>query len=369
MISDTSFHGGGEQAMSRTQGGTLGAVGSVVLVVLGVIALFAANVLVWVDSTLLNSTAFVHAVDRAVDTPESEQRIADVLAERIVESDEVQRQIDDVANRLATRLNENENVPGALQGQLPTDLSFLTRAAQPQIESLISSIVLRVLESDFSGQIRDEVMLTLHSTVIRVLEDRDDAAVQTSGNQLVLDLSNVVGRVFDRLGIDQPARLQQQDFGRVVLVENASGLREASFFVRNSTEIAVAALLLAAALFGVAIFLNRDHRSGILICGYAIAGAGMLTLLVLWGSNMVLESEAGERTVLREVVKSLESNLRLQSLALVLLGVCLIAIADRRMLRMLETGWSKGAATVERFGVSKAVLIAIGAGVVLLVLV
>jgi len=346
----------------------MGTVASVIVAVLGVIALFAANVLIWADSTLLSTQGFVPAVSRALDEPDSQERIADVVAQRVVESPEFQRQMDAVSDTLARELNQSPNVPPAIQEQLPTNFDFLARAAEPQIQRLIETITLRILESEFSGAFRDTVLRTLHSNVIAVLEDRSVTGVGVEDDQVVLDLRGVIDRVFERIGIATPARLQNDpSFGQVVLVEDAGALQQASFFVKNRVEIAMGALLIAALLFGAAIFLSPDHRGGVLTCGYAIAGAGILTLLLLWGGDLWLQSSSDERTVLKNMVDSLASNLRLQSIALIVLGGCLIAVGDRRILRVLEGGWSQGAAAVERFGVARTALIVLGGAAFLLV--
>lgn len=344
MISDTNY--GGRRVEAEAHSGLLGTIASVSLVVLGAIALFAANALIWVDSTLLDSNGFSSAMNTALDKPEVEQRIADVLAQRVVDSGEIQQRVD---------------------AELPQNLAIVARVAAPQIEDVIAQITLRVLESDLTGDVRDAVILRFHSAVIGVLEDRQ-GLVGTQGDSIVLDLREVVDRIFSRLGIATPAAAQQSDFGQVVIVRDASGLKEASFFVRNRTEIAVGSLIVATCLFAAAVLIDRNHRHGLLLCGYGVAATGLITLLLLWAGNRQLESSSEERTVLRAIVDALETNLQLQSLALVVLGVCLIAAFDRRILRGLDTGWNRGTAAVGRFGVSRAVLVAVAILVVLLLI-
>jgi hypothetical protein len=346
MISDTNF--GGRRVEAEAHSGLIGTIASITLVVLGVVALFAANALVWVNSSLLDSGGFSSAMNTALDKPETQQRIADVLAQRIVESPEVQQRV---------------------ESELPPSLRLVARAAQPEIADGISGLILRILETDLTGNLRDTVIQRLHVTVIAVLEDRDSSIVGASNDRLVLDLSGVVSRVFDRLGIAPPARVQDPDFGQVVLTEDVTGLKQASFFVRNRTEIAVGSLVVAACLFGAAVLVDRNHRHGLLLCGYGIAAAGLLTLLLVWGGNRVLESSAEERTVISAIVDALETNLKLQSLALIVLGVSLICAFDRRILRGLDVAWDRGAGAVERFGTQRAALIAAGVLVVLLLLV
>jgi hypothetical protein len=344
MISDTHFESERTAPKARTSGFAMVAV--VLFTILGGIAVLLANVLLWVNSTLISTDGFTAAVNDALDNPEVEQRMADVLAERVVNSDQVQQRID---------------------SELPPNLQLAARAARPQVENLVSQVTLQVLESDLTGNLRDTAVRRLHARVLDVLEDRR-GPVEAQNDQIVLDVREIVQRIFDRIGVTPPAAVQQENFGQVVLVRDVTGLKQASTFVRNSTEIAVGAIVIAALLFAAAIFMNRDRRQGVLFCGYAIAAVGLLTLVLLWAGNQVLASSAEERTVLLELVKSLEYNLRLQSLGLIVLGACLVIVADRRLLGFLQSGWNSGAAAVERFGVGRAALIG-GAALTLVLLV
>jgi hypothetical protein len=346
MISDTNF--GGRRVEAEAHSGVAGTIASITLAVLGAVALFAANALVWVDSSIVNTGNFTSSMSTALDKPEVEQRIADVLARRIVEDPDVQQRI---------------------QSELPPNLAFVARAAQPEVENVVSDVVLRVLQTDLTGNLRDALIARFHATVIAVLEDRDSSIAGAQGDRIVINLREVIDRVFERLGIAQPTRVQQQDFGQIVLVDDASGLKQASFFVRNRTELAVGSLVVAACLFGAAVLVDRNHRHGLLLCGYAIAATGLVTLLLVWGGNRVLESSAEERTVIRVMVDTLQRNLKLQSVALIVLGVCLICAFDRRVLRGLDVAWDRGSGAVERFGVQRAALIAVAVVVVLLLLV
>ncbi|MGE0687998.1 MAG: hypothetical protein AB7P33_14730, partial [Dehalococcoidia bacterium] len=119
MISDTNY--GGRRVEAEAHSGLLGTIASVSLVVLGAIALFAANALIWVDSTLLDSNGFSSAMNTALDKPEVEQRIADVLAQRVVDSGEIQQRVD---------------------AELPQNLAIVARVAAPQIEDVIAQITL-----------------------------------------------------------------------------------------------------------------------------------------------------------------------------------------------------------------------------------
>lgn len=318
-----------------------------VMLVLAVLSLFVANVLLWVDSSLLNGSEFSSSVNHALAKPAVQERTADVIARQVV---------------------ENGTLRERLQAQLPADLAFAGPLLASQLEPLIADVALRLIQTDTAGDIRNVAVSRLHSTVIQVLEGQD-SAVQADGDSLVLNLQPVVQRVFEQLNVAAPPAVQSGEFGRYVLVEDASGLREASFLVRNRTEIALGGLLLTAALFGAAIFLAPTTRRGVLFCGYAIAGTGLLTLLLLFAGNRYMAATAEDALVVREILRALGENLRLQSAALIILGACIIAVSDRRVFGLLERGWEYGGGVVERHGASRVALVGIAAGTVLLLVI
>jgi hypothetical protein len=77
------------------------------------------------------------------------------------------------------------------------------------------------------------------------------------------------------------------------------------------------------------------------LTGYAVIAVGLFSLLAIFVSNRVVESVAEESTVARELIEALEGNLEFQSLALMLLGACFVALFEPRIqgvLRNAETG-------------------------------
>jgi hypothetical protein len=286
--------------------------------VAGSVLLFAANLLIWVNSTVFDSSEFAETVDGVLDEPEVKDRLAQVLAQQALASGEVEAE---------------------LVARLPENVSFLEPVVTTQLEPALERVLRTLLDSGFVGNLRNEVLLTLHSQLISILED-DDTALRAQGDDLVLDLSVLFERLLDRLNVEPPERLGGADAparllggdGTVVLLEDTTGLREASLFVENRTELSAVLLGASIICFGAAILFNRDKRQGLTSTGYAVIGVGLATLLLIFLGNWGLESAAEERIVLREGVKALESNLKLQALGLMVLGACLVAATDRKVI-------------------------------------
>ena len=101
-------------------------------------------------------------------------------------------------------------------------------------EELLYRYSLRVLSSDITNDVRDDVVRNLHEQVVATLEGDDSKALRAEGDSLVLDLHPFVERVFERVGLPIPNRLQQasaEGKGVVgVLVDDSQGLEAASFF-------------------------------------------------------------------------------------------------------------------------------------------
>jgi len=94
-----------------------------VLLCLGVLLLLVANVLFWVDRTLLDSDRFADAVDEAMAKPEVQDRMATVI------SQEGASEID---------------IQSRLKARLPDELQFLVPLAGDSVtEELLQGLVAR----------------------------------------------------------------------------------------------------------------------------------------------------------------------------------------------------------------------------------
>jgi hypothetical protein len=126
------------------------------------------------------------------------------------------------------------------------------------------------------------------------------------------------------------------------------------------------ALSLLALAAGV--FLSHNRQGAIAGVGYTVLAVGLVTLLILFISNRVLEGAAEERIVLRELVRALEVNLRYQSVALAVLGACFVLLADDRFRRRIDALDTRAAALLSRVDASVAVPVAAVALVILLII-
>jgi hypothetical protein len=317
------------------------------LLCLGVVLLVLANVLFWVDRTLLNSDRFASAVDEVMAKPEVQDRMATVI------SQEAAPEID---------------LQSRLRSRLPDELQFIVPLVGDSVtEELVYRVSLRVLSSDATASARDDVVRNLHDQLVRTLEGDDDKALRAEGDSLVLDLRPLISRVFERVGLPMPARLQQaaaEGRGVIVLVEDNQALGAASFFLSNRVLFLVLALFAAIACLAGAVMLSSDRTRGIAHAGFAVATAGVLTLLIrLIGNSFIPD----ERLVLRELVHALEANLRKESILLLAIGAIIALGTDAGIRAHVAAAQRSISVQVQRIGTGTSLLIALG--VVALVLI
>jgi hypothetical protein len=317
------------------------------LLVLSTVLLVAANLLFWVDRTVLDADEFIGTIESVLDQPEVKDRTAQVLAARAAQNPEIQARIDEGLAQ------QNQN------------LAFLSPVLNAQIEPLLESVIRRLLDSDLVGTLVDDILRRLYSQVLAILEDQD-TVLRIQGNRLILDLNEIIDRLFDRLNLARPERLGgSQERGEVVLLNDSKPLQQAAFFVENRGWIMFG--LVAGAVVSLAVVATSQPggwRRLVLPAGVLVA-VGLISLVLVLIAIAVLESVEGERIVLIEMVEALVRNLEHQSILLVIVGALVIAMTDHRARDGLSKGYSAVAERVEAFGAWR-LLIIVGAVAALL---
>jgi hypothetical protein len=312
------------------------------------VLLLLANLLAWVECTLLDSSEFQERTAAALDEPESRERTASVIATAIVNSGSVDQAIDE---------------------RLSDELRLLAPVLKSQLENGLAATAERVLAADAIQGLRDDAVLRFHGLVLGVL--KDERVVGARQDQIVLDLSDYVPAVVQELGLRAAERAGGGDSaledGTIVLVDDAGAVRSASFIARNTDVVAIVLALVAIGLLVLAVSRLADLRTGIRRSGYVVLAAGLASMLLVFIVNQAIDGAYPDRVVLQELVGSLLSNLRLQSLLLVVVGVVAAAATDRRLLGAAERGWAGTQDYFQRTGIPAPLVVAVAVVVLLLI--
>jgi hypothetical protein len=332
----------------RRRAGPLRTISLVLLTIVSGIALLAANLLIWADRTVIDRDEFVETVDQTLAKPEVDERIASVITTQIVDSPQYKTFID-------------ENLPSQAAALEP----LVRGRARPFIEDAVQT----VLSSELIGSVRNGVLGRLHDQLLAFLEN-ERGLTEFQGDALVLDMRDQVNRVLDRLGIDPPEALGggegQGEAGTIVLLEDASALRQASWFVQNRAEIIIGLIVLALLCFAAIVLLRRPNSRGFWLVGAIVLAVGLISLFAVPLTNLILGEVMPERIVLQEFVRELLGNLRWQSVVLAILGAIAMVLTDRSVRAHIGQAGNAAVNTVQR--VDSTLLLAIAGVLVILLL-
>jgi hypothetical protein len=240
--------------------------GSTVLLVLAALVITLAAVTVYARNEVLNT-------DRFLDTMEplyADDAVRAAVAFRIGAA--IDEQVD--VDALVAEAIDAVQTKGA-----PDVLDRLAVPLASGVESFIDKQINRVVYSDEFTELWREAMRGAHTAFVAVLTgERDDAALQLKGDELVLDLGPVLAKVKERL-VDSGFGLAE----RIPAISVDFPIAESEAFPKMRT---AASLLDAAAwvlpiaglaLLAAGIVVAPDRRRGLLIGALCIAG-GMLLL-------------------------------------------------------------------------------------------
>jgi len=275
---------------------------------IGIVTLTLANLLVWLERTVLNTSGFVATTGAALDEPAVEQRIAEVMTARVIEST-------DLNDRVAARL--------------PSDLQFAAPLAERQLQALLSTLALAFLGSEASAEAREALITRLHSRVLAILEG-DGEYLRINGDRLVIDLRPPLERLFERLSVAPPEALQRPDFAQIVIVQDSRPLQRAARLIQARHQLLAGFAILSIGAFGLTILLARDRSRALQACGFGVIAVGVGTLAAVLLSNLEL-AIAEERIVVRELLTAFERDLKVQSAILVGVGAVMVAVVDPRV--------------------------------------
>ena len=281
-----------------------------ILLALGALLAFSANATVWANRTVFNTDEFVDTVNNVLDNEETQQRLSVRLSNELIERGEVQARIAEA---------------------LPEGLEFLAAPLTIAARDLIQSTVLRVIQSEAVGEVFDRALRELHSRLVALLEDRD-RAIQFEGDQIIIDLREILERAAEQLGVGTPegllARLElPEDAGQIVLVDDAGTARSIYRLTRLHDTITWVVIGSALAAFGLAVLISRDRRGTARTVGYAIFIVGILAATVLVPIREIAASFAQDPTAAKEVFADFVLGYRVQSFIVMLMGLLIAGIA------------------------------------------
>lgn len=236
----------------------------------------------WGQRTINDGQRYVDTVGPLVDSPEVQAAIATKVTDAIQGQVDVEAILNRVFADVITERPRLEALVGPLAGA---------------INGLIDSQVRAFIASDAFADFWVAANTRAQSALVRVLEGEESGALSVQGNQVVLDVSEVIDQVKQRLsdrGLTIVERVPIPDVDREIVLLDAPQLEQARTIYAFGNPVARWLIALVAALYLAAVILSRNRpRTTIIIGAVLAANALFLGLMLSIGQQLFVNQLSG----------------------------------------------------------------------------
>lgn len=225
----------------------------------------------WGHATVVNSEQFIATVVPLADSPEVQAAVTEAVTEAIVKQVDTSAIVGDFLGGL---LN-NEQLSSALSAPIAAG-----------VNKLIGQIVEGFITSDAFQKLWITLASAIQKSVVAILEGGNEGPVQMQGDQLVLDITDLLTAVQAQLvsqGVTIADKVTVPDSDRQIVLFEAPAVAQLQFIYSLASPVLQWFPLLIAILFGLAITLARRRPRMVLAVGLALVVTGGLTT---WGLGL-----------------------------------------------------------------------------------
>ena len=236
----------------------------------------------WGHATVVNSEQFLATVGPLAESPQVQAAVSEAVSAAIV------KQVDTTAivgDFLGGLLNND---------QLSASLSAPIAAG---VNKLIGEIVQGFIASDAFQKVWVTLAGATQKSVVAILQGGNEGPVQMQGDQVVLDISDLLTAVQSQLvaqGVSLADKVTIPESDRQIVLFEAPVVAQLQFVYSLTSPILQWFPLLMAILFGLAIILARRRPRMVLAVGIALVVTGGLTTWALGvGKTFFVDQLAG----------------------------------------------------------------------------
>jgi hypothetical protein len=251
--------------------GTGRSVAAAVCVVLAALLTTPAAIAYWGQRTLNDTQRYVDTVGPLVDSPQVQDAIATTVTDAIQSQVDVEAILNEVFAGVITDRPRLQMLVGPLSGA---------------VNALVDREVRAFVASDTFADIWVRANTRAQQTLVRVLEGDDSGAVSVQGDQVVLDVSEVIAEVQQRLvarGLTIVENVPIPDVDKQIVLLDSSQLEQTRTIYAFANPVARWLILVVAALFLAALLLSRRRPRMTVTIGLVLAANA---LLVAWALSV-----------------------------------------------------------------------------------
>jgi hypothetical protein len=243
---------------------------AVCLVVAAVLTTPAA-VAFWGQRTLNDAQRYIETVGPLVDSPQVQTAIATKVTGAIQQQVDVEALLDQVFAGVITDRPRLQALVGPMAGA---------------VNGLIETQVREFVASDTFAEFWVAANTRAQAALVRLLEGDDSGAISLQGDQVVLDVSEVIDQVKQRLvarGLTIVERVPIPDKDRQIVLMEAPQLAQARTVYAFANPVARWLIVVVAVLYLAALVLSRRRPRMTVLIGVVLAANA---LLVAWGLSV-----------------------------------------------------------------------------------
>ncbi|MCK0113914.1 hypothetical protein MWU75_17350 [Ornithinimicrobium sp. F0845] len=241
----------------------------VICVVLAGLLTVPAAVAYWGQRTLNDTARYVDTVSPLVDSPEVQEVIATQVTTAIEQRVDVEAILDDVFSGVITDRPRLQRLTGVLAGSINAQIERVTR---------------EFIASPTFAEIWDRAHTRAQQGLQRALRGNDSGLVSLQGDEVVLDLDELIDQVSQRLvdrGIPVVSRVQAPETDRQIVLLEAPALRDLRTIYAFANPVATWLLPVVGLLYLAAFVAARRRPRMAVTIGVLIAANALLLALAL----------------------------------------------------------------------------------------
>ena len=283
---------------------------STALALLAAILVPLAVATVWVNGTALDTDQYVATVGPLARNEAVQDRIIEVLTERI---------------------NEEVDFAGIVDDNLPEELSAISGPIAGGAEALVGRAVDEIVRSEAFATVWEEANRAGHEIVVAVLSGEGSDLIDTSDGQITVVLTPLLEQLTEsldgRLGEAITSGLGLTEIDAEIVLLEADELGQAQSLVSLLDTLSWAVPLAGIALLVAAVLVAADRRKGLRRVGLALMISSLVTLALLAVARSRVLSASVDEAAASAVFDSL-TNFLIQALrSMLVLGIIVLLVA------------------------------------------
>lgn len=224
----------------------------------------------WAHRTIIDSGRYLDTVGPLAASPQVQDAIANVVTKAVTEKIDTQSLVSDALGSILGGLGQATGGDGS-KGEAAG--SLLAGPIAAAVNGAIDNVVHDFVASPQFQSLWLRVMAAAQTSMIALLEGKDEGIIQTSGDTIVLDVVTVIDGVKQALvdrGITVVENIDITPKQTQIVLAEVPGLTQVQTVYQAANPLLALMPLLVALLFGLAILFGRRRSRWVIATGVAL---------------------------------------------------------------------------------------------------